>query len=167
MSICWAIIGSDNDLSPNRHQAIIWTNAGILLIGPIARSFSEISIKTHIFLFMKMHLKMSSQKWQPHDDVINWKHFPRNWSFVRGILGQWHGALMFSLIYVWINDWVKNSEAGDLRCYRAHYDVSVMILSRPQCINSFWTGYAIWCHRYRWSLVLVMWFWEWLVTLWK
>ena len=40
--------------------------------------------------------------------------------------GQWHGALMFSLICVWINGWVNNREAGDLRRYRAHYDVSVM-----------------------------------------
>ena len=40
---------------------------------------------------------------------------------------DWHGALMFSLICVWINDWVNNREAGDLRRYRAHYDVIVMI----------------------------------------
>ena len=46
-----------------------------------------------------------------HDDVIEWKHFPRYWPFVRGIhrspvnsphKGQWRGALMFSLICVWI-----------------------------------------------------------------
>ena len=40
--------------------------------------------------------------------------------------GQWRGALMFSLICVWINRWVNNREAGDLRRYRAHYDVMVM-----------------------------------------
>ena len=71
-----------------------------------------------------------------HDDVIKWKHFPRNWPFVRGIhrssvnsphKGQWRGALMFSLICVWINGWVNNREAGDLRRYRAHFDVTVMI----------------------------------------
>ena len=70
-----------------------------------------------------------------HDDVIKWKHFPRNWPFVRGIhrspvnslhKGQWRGTLMFSLICVWINDWVNNGEAGDLRRYRIHYDVTVM-----------------------------------------
>ena len=70
-----------------------------------------------------------------HDDVIKWKHFPRNWPFVRGIhrspvnsphKGLWRGALMFSLICVWINDWVNNHEAGDLRRYLAHYDVIVM-----------------------------------------
>ena len=36
------IIGSDNGLSPSRHQAIIWTNAGILLFGPLWTNFSEI-----------------------------------------------------------------------------------------------------------------------------
>ena len=70
-----------------------------------------------------------------HDDVIKWKHFPRYWPFVRGIhrfpvksphKGQWRGALMFSLICVWINGWVNNGEAGDLRCHRGHYDVTVM-----------------------------------------
>ena len=40
--------------------------------------------------------------------------------------GQWRGALMFSLICVWINGWVNNGEAGDLRRYRVHYDVSVL-----------------------------------------
>ena len=40
--------------------------------------------------------------------------------------GQWRGALMFSLICVWINGWVNNREAGDLRRHRGHYDVSVM-----------------------------------------
>ena len=36
------IIGSDNGSSPDRRQAIIWTNAGILLIGPLGTNFSEI-----------------------------------------------------------------------------------------------------------------------------
>ena len=35
------IIGSDNGLSPGQHQAIIWTNAGILLIGPLGTNFNE------------------------------------------------------------------------------------------------------------------------------
>ena len=70
-----------------------------------------------------------------HDDVIEWKHFPRYWPFVRGIhrspvnspqKGQWRGALMFTLICTRINGWVNNREAGDLRRYRAHYDVIVM-----------------------------------------
>ena len=73
-----------------------------------------------------------------HDDVIKWKHFPRYWPFVRGIhrspvnsphKGQWRGALMLILICVRINGWVNNREAGDLRRYRAHYDVIEMYAS--------------------------------------
>ena len=59
------IIGSDNGLSPGRRQAIIWTNAGILLIGPLGTNFIEISIGIQTFSFKKMHLKMSSAKWRP------------------------------------------------------------------------------------------------------
>ena len=59
------IIDSDNGLSPGRRQAIIWTNAGILLIGLRGTSFSEILIGTQAFSFKKMHLKMSSAKGRP------------------------------------------------------------------------------------------------------
>ena len=58
-------IGSDNGLSPGRRQAIIWTTAGVLLIGPSGTNFSEILIKIHLFSFKKMHLKMSSGKQRP------------------------------------------------------------------------------------------------------
>ena len=70
-----------------------------------------------------------------HDDIIKWKHFPRYWPFVRGIhrspvnsphKGQWRIAFMFSLICAWMNGWVNNREAGDLRCHGAHYDVTIM-----------------------------------------
>ena len=69
-----------------------------------------------------------------HDDVILWKHFPPYWPFVRGIHWsllnsphkcQWRGAL-FSLICAWMNAWVNNKEAGDLRCHGAHYDIIVV-----------------------------------------
>ena len=83
-----------------------------------------------------------------HDDVIEWKHFPRNWPFVPGIhqspvnsphKGQWGGTLMFYLICAWMNNWVNNREAGDLRRHRAHYDVIVMICTHHarQCIPSY------------------------------
>ena len=59
------IIGSDNGLSPNRRQAIIWTNAGILLIAPLGTNFNEILTGIQTFSFKKMHFKMSSAKWRP------------------------------------------------------------------------------------------------------
>ena len=93
-----------------------------------------------------------------HDDVIKWKHFPRNWPFVRGIhrypvnsphKGQWRGALMFSLIrvringcFLWSTPEVNNREAGDVRRQHGHYDVIVMVCcisvhdsTRKSCIK--------------------------------
>ena len=68
MHICVSkltIIGSDNGLVPGRRQTIIWTNYGILLIGPLGTNFNEILIGYQTFSFKKMHLKMSSAKWRP------------------------------------------------------------------------------------------------------
>ena len=58
------IIGLDNGLSPNQLQVIIWTNTGILLIGPLGINCSEILIEIHTFSYIRMHLKMYA-KWQP------------------------------------------------------------------------------------------------------
>ena len=46
-------IGSDNGLSPDRRQAIIWTNAGILLIGPLGTNLSETLSEIHTFSLNK------------------------------------------------------------------------------------------------------------------
>ena len=70
------ITGSDNGLSPVWRQAIICTNAGILLIGPLGTHFSEISIESLTFSFRKMCLKESSAKWWPFclslNELIHW-----------------------------------------------------------------------------------------------
>ena len=88
---------------------------------------------------------------------MKWKHFPRYWPFVRGIhrspvnsphKGQWRGALIFSLICARINYWVNNREAGDLRRYCAHYDVSVMVMPwqlMPWYITSNSNLHPWWC----------------------
>ena len=57
------MIGSDNGLSPGRRQAIIWTNAGVLLMQTLGTNFSEMLNEILTFLLKKMHLKMSSAKW--------------------------------------------------------------------------------------------------------
>ena len=100
-----------------------------------------------------------------HDDVIKWKHFPRYWPFVRGIhrspvnsphRDQWRGALTFSLICDWINGWVNNREAGDLRRCHAHYDVIVMKDYNVHSCNSHsqrqWRAYQAW--NLRWLTVV-------------
>ena len=53
-------VGSDKGLSPGRHQAIIWSYAGILFIGPLGTNFNEILIKIQVSL-----AKMSSAKCLP------------------------------------------------------------------------------------------------------
>ena len=93
------------------------------------------------------HADSTSPYGVSHDDVIKWKN--NYWPFVLGIhrspvnsphKGQWHGALMFSLIRDWINGWVNNREAGDLRRHRAHYDVTVMKLPHLDCISIACSG---------------------------
>ena len=67
--------------------------------------------------------------------------------------GQWHEALMFLLICAWMNGWVNNREAGDLRCHRAHYDVTAMLFWITMCIFSIWDELP-WmspaCNRRKW-----------------
>ena len=69
------------------------------------------------------------------EDVIKWKHFPCYWPFVRRIhwslvgsphRGQWHRALMYSMICAWTNGWANKQDTTDLRCQYAHYEVTVM-----------------------------------------
>ena len=94
----------------------------------IDRNFVCVLIHSNVETFPAIYLS-------EHDGVIKWKHFSRYRPFVRGIhrspvnslhKGQWRGALIFSLICVWINGWVNNGDTGDLSRYRAHYDVTVM-----------------------------------------
>ena len=119
--------------------------------------------------------KQSSAASCMHDDVIKWKDFPRYWPFVRGIhrfpvnsphKGQWRGALMFSSICVWINRWVNNPEAGNLRRYRAHYDVTVMV--RGFVVN--FVGFMRYKLEYRahnsWDALYMEWYMIWYMTIW-
>ena len=95
------------------------------------------------------HLMTSSWSWRPllglvpwcHDDVIYWKHIPRNWPIVREIhpspvdsphKGKWRGLLIFSLVCVWPNGYANYRDAGNLRRHRGHYDVTVMVISLSQ-----------------------------------
>ena len=72
-----------------------------------------------------------------HDDVIKWKYFAHYWPFVHWLVtGEFPsqrpvtGTLMFLLICAWINGWVNNGKAGDLRRHRAHYDITVMVIQQ-------------------------------------
>ena len=74
MHICvgnLTITGSDHGLFPGRRRAIIWTNAGLLLIGTWGTNFGDILIEIHTFLFKKMHLKRAFGKWRPFCSGLN------------------------------------------------------------------------------------------------
>ena len=111
--------------------------------------FSWLCYQILVYLCNSFNRVSSSDaiQWHGHDDVIKWKHFPRKWPFVRGInrsrwipqhKGQWRGALMFSLICVWINGWVNNLDASDLRRHRGHYDVIVMLVLVSRYSSQCW-----------------------------
>ena len=92
------IIGSDNGLSTERCQAIIWTNAGILLIWPLGTKFSEISIDINTFSLKKIHFKMSSGKCRPFCLGLNVLRNPYKWIMCESSDGCWstlkiHGCL--------------------------------------------------------------------------
>ena len=58
-------IGSENGLLPCRHQAIIWTNARILLIVPLETNIHEI--------FNSIHIHSRKRIWKCH--LENGGHF--------------------------------------------------------------------------------------------
>ena len=95
------IIGLDNGLSPCWRQAIVWTNAGVLLIGSIGANFSEIVIEI---------LKVSSAKWRP---------------FCLGLNG-----LMLQQHLIWAKVWNNNRPFehyySHLAAVRGHDSISCM-----------------------------------------
>ena len=112
-------IGSDNGLSPGRRQTIIWTNAGILLIGPLGTNFSEFLVVFHTFSFNKMHLKMSSAKWRPFCLGLN--------VLIRSMDGQaavgarmWASLVMAKLMYRMISQ-VYFSYITQVNCELTHW----------------------------------------------
>ena len=72
----WVIIGTCNGLSPVRRQAITWTNAGLISIGPLGTNFSKILIGILLFSFKKIHLKMPSVKMASFCPWERWVNVP-------------------------------------------------------------------------------------------
>ena len=86
------------------------------------------------------HICVARPQWVPdfHSEGSWWRHQMETFSALLALCegnspvnsphkGQWRGAFMLSLIRDWINRWVNNREAGDLRCHRAHNDVIIII----------------------------------------
>ena len=133
------IIGSDNGLSPGRRQAIISTNAGILLIGPFGTNFSEISIKILTFSFTKMRLKVSSAKWRPFCLGLNvlmiWTSLCLDflcdllYILYNSVLMHWQwGKQLFIFLY---SPWLLHWHCGN-QCQNSPWKVHVKSLSIKQ-----------------------------------
>ena len=129
------IIGSDNGLSPGRRQAIIWTNAGLLLIGPLQTYFSENLIKIQQFSLTKMHVKMSSAKWRPSCLGLNvLKPSPRVGFLRQNTLANSRGVLAS-----------KDSPSG-------------WVFNQPRCFGSFSANVnTIACASYIYCLATLRW----------
>ena len=144
MHICVSkltIIGSDNGLLPNWHQAIIWTNAGLLLIGPLGTNLSEILIEILTFSFKKMRLKVLSVKRRPFclglnelmilkNDGIIWKCYLCSRPFVKGIHcpEMWRFNNLFLAATKQLYDWFSPSVRP-----------SVCLSVRPSVCHTFFT----------------------------
>ena len=126
------ITGSDNGLSPGRRQAIIWTNAGILLIGPLGTNLSEILIENKTFSFKKMRLKMSSAKWRPSGFGLNviinaYRHIYIRSGSHAGYLAYYLLCFLLQTIFLVFTDdfmrtknvrtWQKRSKNMDHTCF--------------------------------------------------
>ena len=105
------ILGSDDGLSPDRRQAIIWTIAGILLIGPLGTNFSEILIEILTFSFKKMRLKVSSAKRRPFCLGLNMLIYPPPGNYPLQVytqLCEWKLLTWFNLIPAWISNYIHH-----------------------------------------------------------
>ena len=133
-----------------RHGFVHW-NASQHLFGDGKNLFADSIICLFVFVFVFCFLHSIF-------DIFThacWRHQMETFSALLAILrgihrspvnsphkGQWRGALMFSLICVWINGWVNNHKAGDLIRYRAHYDVIVMSTGKQfVIIQTVWNAY--------------------------
>ena len=108
------IIGSDNGLSPDRRQALIWTNAGILLVGPLGTNFSEILIKILILSFKKLRLKVSSAK---------------RWPFCLGLNVEW--------------DWEPTGKTKNVFFFHYTVIFQVLIVNISNIVTSSTVPYSI------------------------
>ena len=153
------IIDSDNGLSPGRCQAIIWTNAGILLIGPLWTNFNEILIGIQTFSFKKMHLKMAFAKWRPFClglNVLMYYFYPTR-QYLCGkktfFLCASHILLMIEfthrfqwIIFVMIA-YIRETGRGIFQVIDLHLQIRPLMHMSTNCIN-FITQKSFVCNIY-------------------
>ena len=98
-----------------------------------------------------------------YDDVIQWKHFTRYWPWCGESTGhRWiprtkasDAELCCFLRFTWINGWVNNREAVDLRRHHAQFDVTVMSLVNLSCVRLSWIWLCSGGNMYWWMAVSI------------
>ena len=143
-------IGSDNGLSADQCQAIIWTNTGILLNGPLETNFSGILIEIHTILSKKRHFKMTSGKWRPFClglNVVNpWliTIHPRNYAHNSCFVVFWrvnftHILVRFFLLT--LGQWCPNARETTLKNFGKWIWVLIDEYNKTLCIpyGIYWT----------------------------
>ena len=115
------IIGSDIGLSQGQCQAIIWTNAGILLNQSLATNFSEILSKIHILSFKKMHLKISAKR-QPFGLGLNVLNCPCK-------KGQVYNWLVNTIGCYWVKPFINSSTIVNM------ITIHLMLIINPEPIR--------------------------------
>ena len=131
------IIGPDNGLVPTRRQAIMWANAGIILIRTLGVNFTEILSEINIFWYKKMHLRISSAKrWQfrlglnvlngsrggdrskqtdiAHNWDYNYRRFPT--CLIIRSLFDWHVILHVKQVSLTLTCWITLRKASIEMC---------------------------------------------------
>ena len=131
------IIGSDNGLSPCRRQAIIWTTAGMLLIGP---NFSEILIGIETFSFKKLYFKTSSAKWRLFCLGLNELKFLQNGHHSALVSMRWIAVLALSVSTTLCHVLLPCRVNEINRIMIIHIDLNVFIL--VCCWSSGWRGFV-------------------------
>ena len=141
------IIGSDNGLLPSRHQAIIWTNVGILLIWPLGANFSEILIEIHIFhswkciwycclkfwpFYLDLNVLTESQHWSGY-----WLWFERgDKPFPGSMLNQAYDVTSPH----WVNMTMMTSSNGNIFHVTGHFcgEFTGELPAQRTVTRSFW-----------------------------
>ena len=151
------ITGSDNDLSPDQRQSIVWTNAGILSFEPLGIKLFEIFIEMHTFSFKKMHLKMSSGKWRPF--CLHCVDFELackiTHAYFVGIM------FLFDILFDILLNWKETKQYNHLRfvlwalnsCLCIHHDCTCLnpdIICRHQ--HTLWHRQYPWVEHFSWHI---------------
>ena len=132
------IIGSQDDLSPDLRQTIIWTNAVMLLITPVGTNFSEILSEIQTFSFNKMYFKKSFVKWRPYCLGLNvWSmiHIPQR-PLSCTIEARWHhysdatsthwGRGKMNILQAWFSKAFSSMKMFEFR-FKFHWNLCPMI----------------------------------------